>query len=196
MVVAFLRGCCWLSLVLCGSGPVLVAVVVAVSGGCVAGDSGGDGDYGGSGLVLLGGLGVRGFGSRRLTDLTVGGDEGVTSFPEGMFRNLTFLQSLKISNFPKLKELPNEPLSQALKHLRITDCQFESLPEEIWESLPSLRSLQIDYCKGLRCFPEAEMNHFLITPSLEHVSSERSEDINVCHALQWKFLRFMISPIS
>jgi hypothetical protein len=44
VVVAFLRGCCWLSLVLCWSGPVLVAVVVAVSGGCVAGDSGGDGD--------------------------------------------------------------------------------------------------------------------------------------------------------
>ncbi|KAK2430108.1 hypothetical protein QL285_028482 [Trifolium repens] len=71
MVVAFLRGCCWLSLVLCGSGPVLVAVVVAVSGGCVAGDSGGDGDYGGSGLVLLGGLGVRGFGSRRLVLLVL-----------------------------------------------------------------------------------------------------------------------------
>jgi uncharacterized membrane protein (DUF485 family) len=39
-------------------------------------------------------------------------------------------------------------------------------------------------------------NHFLITPSLEHVSSERSQDINVCHALQWKFLRWLISPIS
>ncbi|KAK2430109.1 putative disease resistance protein RGA1 [Trifolium repens] len=91
-----------------------------------------------------------------------------------MFRNLTFLQSLKISNFPKLKELPNEPLSQALKHLRITDCQFESLPEEIWESLPSLRSLQIDYCKGLRCFPEG----------IQHLISLEILDIWNCNGLR------------
>ncbi|WJX58079.1 hypothetical protein P8452_43569 [Trifolium repens] len=110
-----------------------------------------------------------------LTDLTVfGGDEGVTSFPEGMFRNLTFLQSLEISNFPKLKELPNEPLSQALKHLGIIGCQFESLPEEIWESLPSLRSLRFYHCEGLRCFPEG----------IQHLIFLKDLDISNCNGLR------------
>jgi structure-specific endonuclease subunit SLX1 len=91
-----------------------------------------------------------------LTDLTlIRDDEGVTSFPEGMFRNLICLRSLKMSNFPKLKELPNEPLSQALEYLGILGFpEFESLPEEIWESLQSLRVLDIYSCKSLRCFPE------------------------------------------
>ncbi|KAK2376244.1 putative disease resistance protein RGA1 [Trifolium repens] len=111
-----------------------------------------------------------------LTDLTlVRGDEGVTSFPEGMFRNLTFLRSLEISNFPKLKELPNEPLSQALEYLGIVGCQeFESLPEEIWESLPSLRSLKIYHCKGLRCFPEG----------IQHLISLKVLDIWNCNGLR------------
>jgi hypothetical protein len=65
-------GCVFEGFLLAEFGIVLVGscfggcCVVAVSGGCVAGDSGGDGDYSGSGMVLLGGLGVRGFGSRRL----------------------------------------------------------------------------------------------------------------------------------
>ncbi|WJX58286.1 hypothetical protein P8452_43756 [Trifolium repens] len=51
------------------------------------------------------------------------GDEGITSFPEGMLINLTFLQTLKISGFPKLKELPNEPFNLALDHLDISYCK-------------------------------------------------------------------------
>ncbi|CAJ2652548.1 unnamed protein product [Trifolium pratense] len=95
-----------------------------------------------------------------LTRLTLNGDgEGITSFPEGMFTNLTFLQTLEIFEFSKLKELPNEPFNLALEHLFIFKCdELESLPEQIWESLQSLRSLQIWNCKVLRCLPEGIRN--------------------------------------
>ncbi|PNY08097.1 NBS-LRR resistance protein [Trifolium pratense] len=83
------------------------------------------------------------------------GNEGITSFPEGMFTNLTFLQKLTIENFPKLKELPYQPFNQALEYLEISQCdELVSLPEKIWESLQSLRSLKIDNCKGLRWLPK------------------------------------------
>ncbi|XP_045786546.1 putative disease resistance protein RGA4 [Trifolium pratense] len=95
-----------------------------------------------------------------LTTLSLlGGDEGITSFPEGMFTNLTFLQTLEIFGFSKLKELPNEPFNLALEHMSISCChELESFPELIWESLQSLRSLQISYCKELRCLPEGIRN--------------------------------------
>ncbi|WJX58260.1 hypothetical protein P8452_43731 [Trifolium repens] len=90
-----------------------------------------------------------------LTTLYLSGSEGITSFPEGMFTNLTFLKTLYISEFPKLKELPNEPFNLALEFLTISNCnELESLPEQIWESQQSLRKLQIWNCKGLRCLPE------------------------------------------
>ncbi|GAU31702.1 hypothetical protein TSUD_215030 [Trifolium subterraneum] len=90
-----------------------------------------------------------------LTNFHLSGGEGITSFPEGMFTNLTFLQILHISDFPKLKELPNEPFNLALEHMSISFCnELESLPEQNWESLQSLRSLNIWGCKGLRCLPE------------------------------------------
>ncbi|KAK2430354.1 putative disease resistance protein RGA1 [Trifolium repens] len=90
-----------------------------------------------------------------LTYLNLCGGEGITSFPEGMFTNLTFLQTLSMDNFPKLKELPNEPFNLTLEHLSISNCnELESLPEQIWESLKSLRYLQIADCKGLRWLPE------------------------------------------
>jgi leucine-rich repeat protein SHOC2 len=83
------------------------------------------------------------------------GDEGITSFPEGMFINLIFLQKLTIHVFPKLKELPNQPFNLALEHLHIFVCEeLEYLPEQIWESLQSLRTLWIYDCKGLQWLPE------------------------------------------
>ncbi|KAK2430359.1 putative disease resistance protein RGA1 [Trifolium repens] len=91
-----------------------------------------------------------------LTYLTlVSGGEGITSFPEGMFKNLTFLQTLIIFNFSKLKEFPNEPFNLALECLYIIECdELESLPEQIWESLQSLQILFFRKCKGLQSFPE------------------------------------------
>ncbi|XP_045786549.1 putative disease resistance protein RGA1 [Trifolium pratense] len=111
-----------------------------------------------------------------LTRLTLsGGVEGITSFPEGMFTNLTFLQTLKIFQFSKLKELPNEPFNLALEHLSISDCdELESLPELIWENLQSLRSLQIVNCKGLRCLPEG----------IRNLTSLESLDIQECPTLK------------
>jgi len=91
---------------------------------------------------------------RGLTELRLGYSEGITSFPEGMFKNLTSLQSLSVSYFPKLKELPNEPFNPALTKLSIWNCnELESLPEGI-RHLTSLRTLWIWDCKGLRCLPE------------------------------------------
>jgi hypothetical protein len=86
-----------------------------------------------------------------------------------------FLQTLKIHNFPKLKELPNEPFNLALEILKIINCdELESLPEQIWESLQSLRSLKIDCCKGLRCLPEG----------IRHPTSLESLTIEECPTLK------------
>jgi structure-specific endonuclease subunit SLX1 len=91
-----------------------------------------------------------------LTYLSLNDGEGITAFPEGMF--------------PKLKELPNEPFNLALEILEIYSCnELESLPEQIWESLQSLRILQIRKCKGLRCLPEGIRN----LTSLENLTIER-----------------------
>ncbi|CAL5189679.1 unnamed protein product [Lathyrus oleraceus] len=80
---------------------------------------------------------------------------GITSFPEGMFRNLTCLQTLEVDSFSNLKELPNEPFNLALDSLEISYCnELESLPEKIWEGQQSLRTLTINHCKELRCLPE------------------------------------------
>jgi leucine-rich repeat protein SHOC2 len=100
---------------------------------------------------------------------------GITSFPEGMFTNLTFLKTLYISEFPKLKELPNEPINPALEFLRISWCnELESLPEKIWESLQTLRFLSISECKGLRCLPEG----------IRHLTSLEVLDIYECPTLK------------
>ncbi|GAU31716.1 hypothetical protein TSUD_215170 [Trifolium subterraneum] len=112
-----------------------------------------------------------------LTSLFLGrGDEGITSFPEGMFTNLTFLQTLRIFDFPKLKELPNQPFNLAsLERLTISGChELESLPEQIWESLQSLRILKICNCEGLRWLPEG----------IRHLTSLEFLEIEGCPTLE------------
>nr|AHG28983.1 NBS-LRR protein [Cicer arietinum] len=74
-----------------------------------------------------------------LTNLDLYGGNQITSFPERMLRNLTCLQTLKVFDFPKLKELPIE---------------LEPSPEQICEGLQSLRTMKIIYCEGLRYLPE------------------------------------------
>ncbi|GAU31717.1 hypothetical protein TSUD_215180 [Trifolium subterraneum] len=112
---------------------------------------------------------------RSLTTLHLTKGEDVTSFPEGMLRNLTCLQNLKIANFPKLKKLPNEPFSLTLEHLSIYSCgELESIPEQTWESLRSLQSMDIGYCGGLRSFPE----------SIRHLTSLEFLKIRGCPTLK------------
>ncbi|WJX63537.1 hypothetical protein P8452_48408 [Trifolium repens] len=90
-----------------------------------------------------------------LTTLHLHKNEDVTSLPEGMLRNLTSLQTLTISDFLKLMELPNEPFNLALEHLCINRCgELESLPEQLWEGPLSLRTIDIVQCEGLRSLPE------------------------------------------
>jgi hypothetical protein len=80
-----------------------------------------------------------------------------------------------MDNFPKLKELPNEPFNLTLEHLSISNCnELESLPEQIWESLKSLRYLQIGDCKGLRWMLEG----------IQHLSSLESLIIARCPTLE------------
>ncbi|GAU39497.1 hypothetical protein TSUD_279180 [Trifolium subterraneum] len=111
-----------------------------------------------------------------LTILTLNNrGEGITSFPEGMFTNLTFLKTLKICNFPKLKELQNQPFNVALERLKFFHCdELESLPEQNWEILQSLRSLKIYHCKGLRCLPEG----------IQHLTSLEVLTIEECPTLE------------
>ncbi|XP_058756472.1 putative disease resistance protein RGA1 [Vicia villosa] len=110
-----------------------------------------------------------------LTALYLGIGTGITSFPEGMFRNLTCLQTLEVDAFSNLKELPNEPFNLALIRLHITYCnELESLPENIWEGLQSLRSLTISSCKKLRCFPEG----------IQHLTSLKVLNIFYCPTLE------------
>ncbi|RHN64619.1 putative leucine-rich repeat domain, L domain-containing protein [Medicago truncatula] len=93
-----------------------------------------------------------------LTTLLLSEGNKMTSFPEGMLRNLTCLQTLILTNFPKLKELPNEPLSLALERLQISRCgDLESSPEQMLEGLQSLRTIEISSC-GLRSLPECIRN--------------------------------------
>ncbi|AES88483.2 putative P-loop containing nucleoside triphosphate hydrolase, leucine-rich repeat domain, L [Medicago truncatula] len=113
---------------------------------------------------------------RGLTQLSLlDSEEIITSFPDGMFKNLTSLQSLVLNYFTNLKELPNEPFNPALKHLDISRCrELESLPEQIWEGLQSLRTLGISYCKGLQCLPEG----------IQHLTFLRTLKIWGCEGLQ------------
>jgi hypothetical protein len=90
-----------------------------------------------------------------LTTLHLHKNEDATSLPEGMLRNLTSLQTLTISDFLKLMELPNEPFNLALEHLCINHCgELESLLEKLWEGPLSLRTIDIVQCEGLRSLPE------------------------------------------
>jgi len=74
-----------------------------------------------------------------LTKPTLDGGNRVTSFPEGMFRNLTCLQTLYVTDFLDLKVLSNEPFHLALEDLYISTCnELESLPEKMRKGMQSL----------------------------------------------------------
>ncbi|MCH86499.1 NBS-LRR disease resistance protein [Trifolium medium] len=104
-----------------------------------------------------------------------GAGKEMTSFPSGMLRNLSYLKELTVADFPKLKELPNEPFNLALEHLHILCCaELESLPEQIWEGLQSLRTMEIAGCKELRSSPEG----------IRHLVSLEVLNIDDCPALQ------------
>jgi len=90
-----------------------------------------------------------------LTTLEINRGEDVTYFPKGMLRNLTCLRTLEIPDFPKVKALPSEAFNLDLEHLGIHHCcELDSLPEQIFEALRSLRTMEIAFCERLRCLPE------------------------------------------
>ena len=68
---------------------------------------------------------------------------------------MTSLNSLSITNCPRLGELPkNLSKLQALELLRLYACpELKALPDEICE-LPQLKYLDISQCVSLSCLPE------------------------------------------
>ncbi|XP_057421905.1 putative disease resistance protein RGA3 [Lotus japonicus] len=101
------------------------------------------------------------------------GDVDLTSFPVG---TLTCLQTLSISGFEVLKELPNEIFKNLnnLEHLSIWwSSELESLPEQGWEGLRSLRTLQIVGCGELKSLPDG----------VRHLTSLQVLSIGNCPAL-------------
>ncbi|PNY07063.1 NBS resistance protein [Trifolium pratense] len=72
-------------------------------------------------------------------------------------------------------ELPNQPFNIALEHLEFSHCdELELLPEQIWNSLQSLRTMWIGNCKGLRCLPEG----------IRHLTSLEVLTIHECPTLE------------
>ncbi|XP_055820927.1 putative disease resistance protein RGA3 isoform X2 [Solanum dulcamara] len=94
------------------------------------------------------------------------------SLPEEMFKSLTNLEYLEISNIPNIKELPASLASlNALKYLEIQHCEsLESLPEEGVKGLTSLTTLTINNCKMLKCLPDG----------LQHLTALTSLTIREC----------------
>ncbi|KAJ8555216.1 hypothetical protein K7X08_012712 [Anisodus acutangulus] len=91
-----------------------------------------------------------------LTSLYISHNIEQTSLPEEMFICLANLESLSISSFKKLKELPTSLASlNALKCLDIRRCHsLESLPEQALEGLTSLAELFVQDCEILKSLSE------------------------------------------
>ncbi|XP_006355884.1 putative disease resistance protein RGA4 [Solanum tuberosum] len=91
-----------------------------------------------------------------LTSLCISHNIEQTSLPEEMFKRLAYLESMSISSFKKLKELPTSLASlTALKRLDIRSCHsLESLPEQVLEGLTSLTELFIQDCEMLKTLSE------------------------------------------
>ncbi|XXG52775.1 hypothetical protein AAC387_Pa03g1003 [Persea americana] len=85
-----------------------------------------------------------------LQSLKILGIAELTSFPEGMFQNLTNLISLSIESLSKLLFLPRELDNLvSLKSLYISNCKkLSSLPEGL-KNLTSLCNLSINSCDSL-----------------------------------------------
>ncbi|XP_057499193.1 putative disease resistance RPP13-like protein 1 [Actinidia eriantha] len=102
-----------------------------------------------------------------LTILTIANLSNLKSLNKRGFQFLSSLKSLRITNCPQLRSLPEEGLPAALEFLSIGQCpQLRSLPEE---GLPdSLETLRISDCPQLQALPEKGL-----PPSLSELEIER-----------------------
>lgn len=91
-----------------------------------------------------------------LTSLCISHNVEQTSLPDEMFKRLAYLESMSISSFKKLKELPTSLASlTALKRLDIRSCHsLEGLPEQVLEGLTSLTEFFIQDCEMLKTLSE------------------------------------------
>ncbi|KAK7359118.1 hypothetical protein VNO77_01064 [Canavalia gladiata] len=80
-----------------------------------------------------------------LESLQFNGNEELTSFPEGMFQNLSSLKILDIYKYSKLEVLTTEIINlNSIQELYINYCDsLEPLMEQVLQGLRSLRSLEI-----------------------------------------------------
>ncbi|XP_020216114.2 putative disease resistance protein RGA4 isoform X2 [Cajanus cajan] len=87
-----------------------------------------------------------------IEDLYVGGIKDEASLMEEVVGNMVCLKILKIGDFYKLQELPDQ-LSRlgVLQELTISKCdELESFPEHVLQGLTSLRRLEVLWCKKLK----------------------------------------------
>ncbi|QHO40113.1 hypothetical protein S83_014467 [Arachis hypogaea] len=102
-------------------------------------------------------------------------NEGVASFPEEIFLSMRYVKHLTISSFPKLKVLPQELGTLSSVQELVIDCcvELESLAENVFQGLSSLRRLSIFRCVRLKS----------LSSVVEHLTSLESLDIFFCPEL-------------
>ncbi|WJX23564.1 hypothetical protein P8452_12763 [Trifolium repens] len=114
-------------------------------------------------------------------------DEDLASSPRGIVGNTMYnLKSLYISDFAKLKELPDELGTLCvLEHLHIQFCdEIESFSENLLQGLSSLRTLTIHYCHGFKSLSgelELEDNLDAKPTFRENTTSEWKMENQFCH---------------
>ncbi|MED6216450.1 hypothetical protein PIB30_007795 [Stylosanthes scabra] len=97
-----------------------------------------------------------------------GSSEGMASIPDSIVLNMHHVKAIRITDFPKLKALPEElSCLSSLQELEIYDCdELESFSENVMQGLCSLRSLKIGSCKKLKSLSEG-VGHLTCLESLD-----------------------------
>ncbi|KAK0575178.1 hypothetical protein LWI29_035111 [Acer saccharum] len=110
----------------------------------------------------------------KLTDFSVSSCNNLRSMPKQMCQLLTSLQTLNISDCPRLVSFPNGGLPLSLQTLTIQNCvKLQSMPEQM-HILPALQTLDISDCPELVPFPEGGLPSSLQKLTIQNCVKLRS----------------------